>query len=99
MREQTTSELARTDKNMSGAIFGRCVRLMAIAATFAAVSGAANAVPLALLDRNGSYVAIEAYAPHIVRVTLSLDKDLALAPPGYGFSAAPDSKGWRRTNL
>ncbi len=53
------------------------------------------AEPLALLDRNGSYVAVEAYAPNIVRVTISQDKDLALAPPGYGFVGAVDGKDWK----
>ncbi len=55
----------------------------------------AVAAPLELLDRNGSYVAIEPYAPNIVRVTLSVDKDLALAPPGFGFIAAAQPAGWR----
>jgi alpha-D-xyloside xylohydrolase len=59
------------------------------------VRGFAVAAPLALLDRNGSLVAIEAYAPNIVRVTLSTDKDLALAPPGFGLIAAADATGWK----
>ena len=50
--------------------------------------------PLALLDRNGSYVAIEPYAPNIVRITLSVDKDHALAAPGYGLIGAANSTGW-----
>jgi alpha-D-xyloside xylohydrolase len=55
----------------------------------------AAAAPLALLDRGGSQVSIESYAPNIVRITLSLDKDLALAPPGYGLIAAADNTGWK----
>ncbi len=55
----------------------------------------ASAVPLALLDRNGSEVAIEAYAPNIVRVTLSPEKSLALEAPGYGISAGADATGWQ----
>jgi len=55
----------------------------------------AVAAPLALLDRNGSQVAIESYAPNIVRVTISLDKALALAPPGFGIIAAADDTGWK----
>jgi alpha-D-xyloside xylohydrolase len=39
----------------------------------------------AVLDRNGSYVSVETYAPNIVRVTISQDKALASAAPGYGF--------------
>ena len=61
-----------------------------------ALSGnCALAAPLALLDRGGSQVSIESYAPNIVRITLSLDKDLALAPPGYGLIAAADNTGWQ----
>jgi len=44
----------------------------------------AVAAPLALLDRAGSQVSIESYAPNIVRITISLEKDLALAPAGFG---------------
>jgi alpha-D-xyloside xylohydrolase len=68
---------------------------MTLPVTLAMMSAAAAAQPLALLDRNGSYVAIEAYAPNIVRVTLSLEKDLALAPAGYGFIGIPDGTGWK----
>jgi alpha-D-xyloside xylohydrolase len=57
--------------------------------------GLAAAAPPALLDRNGSYVSIEAYAPNVVRVTLSVDKDLALAAPGPGFVGATDGAGWK----
>jgi alpha-D-xyloside xylohydrolase len=68
---------------------------LALAVGLAMAAGSALAEPLALLDRNGSYVAIEAYAPNIVRVTISQDKDLALAPPGYGFVGAADGAGWK----
>src|SRR6266496_2197730 len=61
--------------------------------------GFAVAAPLALLDRNGSHVSIEAYAPNIVRVTLSVDKDLALAPPGFGIIAPADATGWKHRTL
>jgi alpha-D-xyloside xylohydrolase len=54
------------------------------------------AAPLALLDRNGSHVSVEAYAPDIVRITLSIDKDQALEPPGFGIIAATDATGWKR---
>src|SRR5882724_7134571 len=72
-----------------------CKCLFVIVSTCAVASGFAAVAPLALLDRNGSYASIEAYAPNIVRVTLSIDKDLALAPPGYGFIAAADATGWK----
>ena len=68
---------------------------VSIGAVLVAMSSTAIADPLALLDRNGSFVAIEAYAPNIVRVTISQERELALAPPGYGFVGAPDGKGWR----
>ena len=54
----------------------------------------AKADPLATLDRNGSLVAIEPYAPNIVRVTISLDRALADAPPGEGPDAKADATGW-----
>src|ERR1017187_7780569 len=41
-----------------------------------------------------STINIEPYAPNIVRVTLSLDKDQATAPPGCGFIGAPSETGW-----
>jgi alpha-D-xyloside xylohydrolase len=47
------------------------------------------------LDRNGSTIALESYAPNILRVTLSLDRESALAVPGYGFVATPADSGWK----
>src|SRR5450432_193442 len=73
------------------------IRDLITIATLSLLAGFAAATPLSLLDRNGSYVAIESYAPNIVRVTLSVDKDLALAGPGYGIIGAADPKGWTRT--
>ena len=61
----------------------------------ASVAGAASAQPV-VLERDGSTIALEAYAPNVVRVTLSLDKKEALAAPGYGFVARPDAGGWTR---
>jgi len=54
------------------------------------------ATPLALLDRGGSQVLIESYAPNIVRITISLDKDQALAPPGFGIIGSADGTGWQQ---
>jgi alpha-D-xyloside xylohydrolase len=71
----------------------RAVHSLSIAAILA--SRAVLADPLALLDRNGSYVAVEAYGPNILRITLAQDKAQALSPPGYGFIATPSSAGWR----
>ncbi|RZM37563.1 MAG: glycoside hydrolase family 31 protein, partial [Sphingomonas sp.] len=58
----------------------------------------AKADPLATVDRNGSLVAIEPYAPNIVRVTISLDRALADAPPGEGPNAKSDATGWTHRN-
>jgi alpha-D-xyloside xylohydrolase len=46
------------------------------------------------LDRKGETIVLEPYAPNIVRVTLSLQRESALAAPGYGVVAAPDDAGW-----
>jgi alpha-D-xyloside xylohydrolase len=66
------------------------------AAAIACLAGASPALaePMALLDRNGSRIAIEPYAPNIVRVTIALDKALAEAPPGDGPIAKADAAGW-----
>lgn len=58
----------------------------------------ATSAPIVVLDRNGSQVAIEAYAPNIVRVTLSDDAGQVRASPGYGINGAPDNTGWIHRN-
>jgi alpha-D-xyloside xylohydrolase len=72
----------------------RRVRALSIASLWLG-SACALAHPLALLDRNGSYVAVEAYAPNILRITLAQKRALALSPPGYGFVGNPSADGWR----
>ncbi|EJL34338.1 TIM-barrel domain-containing protein [Novosphingobium sp. AP12] len=68
---------------------------LALGLSWAALSaGAALAEPMALLDRNGSRVAVEPYAPNIVRVTIALDPALASAAPGQGPNAKSDAAGW-----
>jgi alpha-D-xyloside xylohydrolase len=47
-----------------------------------------------VLTRGESTIVLEPYAPNVVRVTLSLLKDKALAGPGYGVTAAPAPDGW-----
>lgn len=76
-------------------VLRQCRQFAAAAVVFTLFNQAAHADPLALLNRHGSYVAIETYAPNIVRVTLSHEKELALAPAGYGFIGAADRKGWK----
>lgn len=46
------------------------------------------------LDRSGQTIAIEPYAPNIVRVTLSTIAKEAQSAPGYGFVGKPELKGW-----
>jgi alpha-D-xyloside xylohydrolase len=53
----------------------------------------ADASPVAL-DRDGSTVVLEAYAPNIILVAVSLNKDGAPAALGYGFVATPAADGW-----
>ena len=55
---------------------------------------AAQAEPMATVDRNGSLVAIEPYAPNIVRVTIAVDRALADAAPGPGPNAKANAAGW-----
>jgi alpha-D-xyloside xylohydrolase len=49
---------------------------------------------LATVDRNGATVSVEAFGPNIVHVTIALERALADAPAGYGFSGKPESVGW-----
>ncbi|MGA2167591.1 MAG: hypothetical protein ABSG62_05225 [Terracidiphilus sp.] len=46
------------------------------------------------LDRKGETIVLEPYAANILRVTLSLKREPALAGPGYGLVAAPAADGW-----
>lgn len=47
-----------------------------------------------ILDRDGSTIVLEPYAPNIIRVTLSRLKDQAIAAPGFGFLGTPSMTGW-----
>jgi alpha-D-xyloside xylohydrolase len=47
-----------------------------------------------VLTRGGSTIVLEPYAPNILRVTLSLKREPAVAAPGYGLIAAPAAAGW-----
>ncbi len=51
-----------------------------------------------IIDRGNSAIAIEPYAPNIVRVTLSLLKEQVTAPPGYGFVALASNAGWTESD-
>ncbi len=53
--------------------------------------------PPVILTRKGNTVALEPYAPNILRITLSQSREQAVAQPGWGFVAQPDSKGWQQS--
>ena len=46
------------------------------------------------LSRHEATVLVEPYAPNVVRVSLSLRREDALAGPGYGISAKASAAGW-----
>ena len=78
--------------------FAARVRRAALALGASAITvwaASAGAEPMATLDRNGARVAIEPYAPNIVRVTIAMDPALADAAPGPGPNARADATGWR----
>src|SRR5690349_19295935 len=76
--------------------------------TFALIATACSLTTLGLcgqtgqqrleLDRTGETIVLEPYAPNILRVTLSLQHDPAVAKPGYGFVGSPDAAGWNATS-
>jgi alpha-D-xyloside xylohydrolase len=72
---------------------GPAVVLAALALHAGLASAEASQV---VLNRDGSTIALEAYAPNIIRVTLSLLKEPSVGPPGFGFVAAPSATGWTR---
>jgi len=47
-----------------------------------------------VIERAGETIVLEPYAPNIIRVTLSLQKDQATAAPGYGFVGTPSFQTW-----
>ncbi len=69
----------------------RWAGLVVCAVSIAAMGAGAQQLTL---QRGAATVVVEAYAPNIVRVTLSLDKARALAAAGYGIVARPQSDGW-----
>jgi len=69
-------------------------RIVCLAALL--LSGPCLASPV-VLNRNGAYLAVESYAPNIVRITIAADYGTAVAPPGYGFIGGPDPHGFTHT--
>jgi len=47
-----------------------------------------------ILKRDGATIMLEPFAANIVRVSISMDREQAIAPAGYGFVAQPSSNGW-----
>ena len=52
-----------------------------------------------VLHREPITMVIEPYAPNIVRITLSLLRDQAIAAPGYGFTAVLRRKAGRNSTI
>ncbi|MGA8940204.1 MAG: TIM-barrel domain-containing protein [Acidobacteriaceae bacterium] len=69
------------------------VRLAGLGVCVALVAMGAGAQQLTL-QRGKVTVVVEPYAPNVVRVTLSLLKDRAMAGPGYGITAKQQGEGW-----
>jgi len=47
-----------------------------------------------VLNRDGRTIVLEAYAPNIVRVTMSKTEAMATTAPGYGFVGTASMTGW-----
>ena len=91
-------------QNSTGQIATKMIRRLSSAVllavlTFSAVAfaHAQNDYQRVVLEHGKSTIVFEPYAPNIIRVTLSLLKDPALAAPGYGFVATPSAQGWSHT--
>ena len=64
------------------------------AAAVALMSSSTLAAPLATVERNGSYVAVEPFAPNVVHVTIALERDLLDKQPHYGIVATSNPTTW-----
>src|ERR1051325_1457430 len=73
----------------------RCVRGVCVMLLIMLVASAALAQSGPwVLERGGRVISLEPYAPNILRVTMSINKDGATSRPGYGFVATPVPEGW-----
>ncbi len=92
------SRLSTVFSRGSGAAADNPTKFMSLAAVLAALGMCAfpakGAPSQVVLDRGGATVVLEPYAPNIIRVSLSMSKQEATAPPGYGFVAKPSAEGW-----
>jgi alpha-D-xyloside xylohydrolase len=78
-------------------IIGTRVPVVVLAGLTIAAGCALAQSPRLQLNRPGQTIVLEAYAPKVIRVTLSLQPKAALAAPGYGLIAAPSASGWKAT--
>ena len=72
----------------------RILRRGGLTAGLALLASGAIAAPLATVERNGSYVAVEPFAPNIVHVTIGLDRAVMEKTPDYGIVATSSDIGW-----
>ena len=73
-----------------------CVPIALLSAASLVGTAVAQDAPFVLL-RHGRTISFEPYAPNVLRVTLSVDRAAATAPPGYGFESRPSPRGWTHT--
>ncbi|RYD28306.1 MAG: hypothetical protein EOP89_02810, partial [Lysobacteraceae bacterium] len=78
--------------------WSRLIARFAVGVSLATIATSGIAAPIATVDRNGSLVSVEAYAPNIVRVTIATDRGQVDAPPGDGPNAKPNAAGWTHRN-
>jgi alpha-D-xyloside xylohydrolase len=77
-------------------ILAASISIFALASA-AVAAPAAHAAPIATLDRNGAWVAVEAYGPNVVHITIAAEKAEALKGPGYGIlSGKFDNSAFRQ---
>jgi len=77
----------------------RCKAVLSISvvAALCGISLAQAPAPRLELDRKGETIVLEPYAANILRVTMSLQREPAIAKPGYGFVAEPAAAGWTKS--
>lgn len=72
--------------------------LLTVSVVTAAGIQAADAAPISVLNRNGASVAVEAYGPNAVHVTIAVDRKEIDKGPGYGILARnADNKAFAHT--
>jgi alpha-D-xyloside xylohydrolase len=74
------------------------VRFARVAGVCVLAGASAATAQQVVLTRGNATVSLEGFAPNIVRVTLSLDHDAALAGPGVGITGKAAGSGWTQSN-